>query len=72
MVVKKVYFDRAGLCEALLSWHGNHAPVSSSAITRSESIAAFAGLTRKGIKVGAAIYTVRLRGGRSLGAGAFA
>ena len=34
-VVKKVYFDRAGLCEALLSWHGNHAPVTLSAIARS-------------------------------------
>src|SRR5215467_7161678 len=66
-VVKKVYFDRAGLCEALLSWYGNHAPVSSSAIARSELIAAFAGLTRIWIKVGAGIHTVRLSVGRSLG-----
>src|SRR5262249_7028864 len=67
-VVKKVYFDRASLCEALLSWHGNKAPVSRSAITRSELIAAFAGLTGKGIKLGAAIQAVRLRAVRSLGA----
>src|SRR5215467_8771180 len=67
-VVKKVYFDRASLCEALLSWHDNHDPVRSSAIARSELIAAFAGLTRKGIKVGGAIHTVRLRVRRSLGA----
>jgi hypothetical protein len=65
---KKVYFDRAGLCEALLSWHSNHAPVTFSAIARSELITAFAGLTRIRIKVGAAIHTVRLRAGRSLGA----
>ena len=31
-VVKKVYFDRASLCEALLSWHGNNAPVCFPAI----------------------------------------
>src|SRR5215813_6446574 len=67
-VVKKVYFDRAGLCEARLSWHGNNTPVCFPAIARSELIAAFAGLTRIRIKVGAAIHTVRLRGGRSLGA----
>src|SRR5262249_30298820 len=67
-VVKKVYFDRAGLCEAFLSWHSNHAPVPFSAIARSELIAAFARLPRIGIKVGAAIHTVRLRAGRSLGA----
>src|SRR5262249_475991 len=36
--------------------------------TRSELVAAFAGLTRKGIKVGAAIHTVSLRVGRTLGA----
>jgi hypothetical protein len=67
LVVNKVYFDRAGLCEALLSWHSNHAPVAFSAIARSELIAAFAGLTRIGIKVGTVIKTIRLRVGRSLG-----
>ena len=35
-----------GHCIALLSWYGNHAPVSFSAIAQSELIAAFAGLTR--------------------------
>jgi hypothetical protein len=63
----KRQFDCPGHCNALLSWHGNHAPVSSSAIARSELIAAFAGLTRIRIKVGAAIHTIRLRFGRSLG-----
>ena len=56
-----------GHCIALLSWYGNHAPVSFSAIAQSELIAAFAGLTRIRIKVGAVIHTVRLRVGRSLG-----
>src|SRR5262249_17093798 len=46
----KRQFDCAGHCNALLSWHGNHAPVSFSAIARSELIAAFAGLTRVRIK----------------------
>jgi hypothetical protein len=46
---------------------GNHAPVVLSAIARSELIAAFAGFTRIRIKVRAAIHTVRLRVGRSLG-----
>jgi hypothetical protein len=46
--------------------HGNHAPVSFSAIARSELIAAFAGLTRIRIKVSVAIHKVRLRVGRSL------
>src|SRR5262249_7222449 len=66
-VVKKVYFDRAGLCEALLSWHSNHAPVTFSAIARSEQIAALAGLTRIRIKIGAGIYTIPLMVRRSLG-----
>jgi hypothetical protein len=61
------YFDGAGQCNALLSWHGNHLPVSFSAIARSDLIAAFAGLTRIWIKIGAAIHTVRLRGGLSSG-----
>jgi len=63
----KRQFDCAGHCSALLFWYGNHAPVSFSAIARSELIAAFAGLTPIRIKVGAAIHTVRLRVGRSLG-----
>ena len=63
----KRYLDCTVHCVALLSWHGNHAPVSFSAIARSELIAAFAGLTRIRIKVGAAIHTVPLRVGRSLG-----
>jgi len=61
------YFDGAGQCNALLSWHGNHLPVSFSAIASSYLIAAFAGLTRIWIKIGAAIHTVRLRGGLSSG-----
>jgi hypothetical protein len=63
----KRYFDCAGHCSALLSWHGNHVPVSFSAIAGSELIAAFAGLTRVWIKVRVVIHTVRLRVGRSLG-----
>ena len=63
----KRQFDCAGHCNALLSWHGNHASVRFSAIARSELIAAFAGLTHIRIKIGAAIHTVRLRVGRSLG-----
>jgi hypothetical protein len=63
----KGYFDCAGHCDALLSWHRNHVPVSFSAIARSKLIAAFAGLTCIRIKVGAAIHTVRLRVGRHLG-----
>src|SRR6516164_4668128 len=62
----KRQFDCARDCSALLSWHGNQAPVSFSAIARSELIAAFAGFTRIRIKVSAAIYTVGLRVGRSL------
>src|SRR5262249_54865741 len=30
------YFDGAGQCNALLSWHGNHLPVSFPAIARSD------------------------------------
>ena len=62
----KRQFDCAGHCNALLSWHGNHAPVSLSAIAGSELIAAFAGLPRIRVKVAAAIYTIRLKVGRSL------
>jgi hypothetical protein len=62
----KWYFDCAGHCSALLFWHGNQAPVSITAIARSELIAAFARLTRIWIKVGAAIHTVGLRLGRRL------
>jgi hypothetical protein len=58
----------AGHCNALLAWHGNHAPVSFSAIAQSELIAAFAGITRIRIKGGAAIHTVRLRIRRTLAA----
>jgi uncharacterized protein YjbJ (UPF0337 family) len=50
----KRQFDCAGHCNALVSRHGNHVPVTFSAIARSELIAAFAGLTRIRIKVGAA------------------
>ncbi len=62
----KRQFDYPGHGCALLLWHSNHAPVRLSAITRSELIAAFAGLAGIRIEVGAAVHTIGLRGGRSL------
>src|ERR1043166_5518374 len=64
--VLKRQCDRAGHCSALLRRHGNYAAVSFQAIARSELIAAFAGLPRVRIKLGAAIDTIRLMVGWSL------
>ena len=55
-------------CARHSSRHGNNPPVCFPAIARSELIAAFAGLTRIGIKVRIAINTIRLTVGRSWGA----